>query len=213
MLSWEAMLLGAAYFRGVKTMAAFTSVLIGGAFIGAFVPILLAGAGINTQPALQATKGLHGSMLFTLSLPVSRFRLLAVRAGIGWVEMAAVIAAWCCAVWFLFPILRTTANAAETFEYAGTLVVCASGLYSASLLLATFLDDLWRLYGSLMVFGALWWLLNKTALPASINIFRAMGEGSPLIVHTMPWAALGWSVALAGVMFLVALKVAQAREY
>src|SRR5579872_2003721 len=46
----------------------------------------LGGAGIATQPSFQAMKGLHGSILFTLSLPVSRLRLLAVRAFIGWAE-------------------------------------------------------------------------------------------------------------------------------
>src|SRR5579863_1799006 len=65
--------------------------------------IMLSGAGIATQPSFQATKGLHGSTLFTLSLPVSRFRLLAVRAGIGWLEMAAASAAMCCAMWLVFP--------------------------------------------------------------------------------------------------------------
>src|SRR5580700_2367017 len=66
----------------------------------------LAGAGIATQPSVQAAKGLHGSTLFTLSLPVSRFRLLAVRAGLGWLGMAAAIAAMCCAMWLVFPPLR-----------------------------------------------------------------------------------------------------------
>src|ERR1700728_3106237 len=56
---------------------------------------LLAGAGIATQPAFQATKGLHGSMLFTLALPVNRFQLLAVRAGIGWLESTAVFGLFC----------------------------------------------------------------------------------------------------------------------
>ena len=97
MLAWEAIFLGAAYLRGVKDMASFTAVLIGGVFLGAFVPIFLAGAGINTQASFQPAKGLHGSMLFTLSMPVSRLRLLAIRAGIGWLEMAAAIATWCCA--------------------------------------------------------------------------------------------------------------------
>src|SRR4051812_40815571 len=73
----------------------------------------LAGAGIATQPALQATKGLHGSMLFTLSLPVSRLQLLAVRACLGWIEMAAGIAAMCGGMWFLFPPLRGMSMAAE----------------------------------------------------------------------------------------------------
>src|SRR4030088_497566 len=57
---------------------------------------LLGGAGIVTQPSLQATKGLHGSTLFALSLPATRLRLLAVRASIGWLEAVGVIAALCC---------------------------------------------------------------------------------------------------------------------
>jgi hypothetical protein len=211
-LAWEGLFLGLAYLRGVKTLDSFSAVLIGGAWLGAFVPILLAGAGINTQPAFQAAKGLHGSTLFTLSLPVSRPRLLAVRASLGWLEMAVAIGAWSCGVWFLFPILRAATSGGEAFEYAGTLVVCASGLYSISLLLATFLDDLWRLYGSMLAFGALWLILNKTA-PAAVNIFRGMGEASPLLTHTMPWTAMGVSLALAASLFLVAVKVVQIREY
>lgn len=50
----------------------------------AMTSIALAGAGIATQPAWQATKGLHGSMFFKLSRPVSRFRLLATKASLGW---------------------------------------------------------------------------------------------------------------------------------
>jgi hypothetical protein len=212
MLGWQSLFLGSAYLRGVKTMGAFMAIIIGGAFLGGFAPILLAGAGINTQPGFQATRGLHGSMLFTLSLPVSRFRLLAIRAGLGWLEMAALMGAWCCAVWFLFPILKSTANGVEAFEYAGALIVCASGLYSISLLLATFLDDLWRLYGSVLAFGALWLIFTKTA-PEAVNLFRSMGEGSPLLTHAMPWTAMGVSLALAASLFLVAARAVQTREY
>src|ERR1700677_4437241 len=162
------------------------------------LPIMLAGAGIVTQPALQATKGLHGSTLFTLSLPVSRLRLLAVRASLGWLEMAVAMAAWCCALW-LFSGLRATA--VEMFEYAGVLTICDSAFYSVTLLLATFLDDRWRAWGSAIVLGALWWLFNKTPLPVSVNIFRAMGDGSPLVAHTVPWTAMGVSLALAAILF------------
>jgi hypothetical protein len=177
------------------------------------ISIMLAGAGIATQPSFQATKGLHGSILFTLSLPVSRFRLLAVRAGLGWLEMAGVIGAMCCGMWTLFPALRGTTTPAEMFEHTIALIACASGLYSIPMLLATFLDDQWRLFGSLGVFGALWWLSNHTPLPASANIFRAMGEGSPLIAHNMPWAAMAFSLELAAILFFAALKIVQLKEY
>ena len=41
------------------------------------IPLGLAGSGIKTQSPFHPTKGLHGSMYFTLSMPVSRFQLFA----------------------------------------------------------------------------------------------------------------------------------------
>jgi len=174
---------------------------------------LLGGAGIVTQPSLQATKGLHGSTLFTLSLPVSRLRLLAVRAGTGWLEVVVVIAALCCGMWLVSPAFRAVATPVEMLEYAGTLMACASALYCFSVLLATFLDDQWRAWGTMLSAAALWWLSTHTPLPASANIFRAMREGSPLLAHTMPWTAMAFSLGLAAILFFAALKVVQFREY
>ena len=213
MLGLMGLILVTAYSRADKAPGGIQGFVAGAWFLAAVIPVMLAGAGITTQPAFQAVKGLHGSMLFTLSLPVSRLRLLAVRASLGWLEMAAALGAWCCAVWIVFPALRTIATTAELLEYAAALVVCASGLYGITVLLATFLDDLWRVWGSMIVIGALWWLSNHTPLPASANIFRAMGEGSPLIAHTVPWFAMTFSLGLAAILFFAALKIVQAREY
>jgi hypothetical protein len=78
---------------------------------------------------------------------VSRFRLLAARASIGWLEGAAAIGTLCWEMWLVSPLLRATVTPFETFEYAGTLTACASALYFLSVLLATFLDDQWRVWG------------------------------------------------------------------
>lgn len=207
------LILTSAYSRGVRTPASIQAFVVSAMYLGVMIPVMFAGAGITTQPAFQRTKGLHGSMLFTLSLPVSRSRLLAVRAGLGWLEMAAVFGAWCCALWILFPVLRQVATAAELFEHEVAFVACASGFYAINVLLATFLDDLWRTYGGMIASGALWWLSNHTPLPASANIFRAMGEGSPLFAHTMPWTAMAFSLGLAAILFFAALKIVQRREY
>jgi hypothetical protein len=174
---------------------------------------LLGGAGIVTQPSLQATKGLHGSTLFTLSLPVTRLRLLAVRASIGWLEAVGVIAALCCGMWLVSSAFRAMATPVEMLEYAGTLIACASALYCLSVLLATFLDDQWRTWGTMIASVALWWLSSHTPLPASVNIFRAMRDGSPLLAHTMPWTAMAFSLGLAAILFFAALRVVQTREY
>lgn len=179
----------------------------------ALTALLLAGAGVATQSALLATRGLHGSTLYTLSLPVSRLRLIAVRAGLGWVEMAAVVGVMCGGMWLAYSPLKTAVSPAEMAGYAIAVIACTSSLYAITVLLSTFLDDTWRFFGSFVSFGTLWGLSNKLHLPASVNPFRAMVQGSPLIAHTMPWAAMGVSLAFAGILLFAASRIAQMREY
>ena len=166
--------------------------VLGGAVVCVmWVVVMLAGAGINTQPSFQATKGLHGSVYFTLSLPVSRFRLLLVRSILGWLLLTGVIAAFCCGFWAVFPPVRAAATGMEMLEYAGMLIAYGSAFYSISVLLGTFLDDQWRVFGSVISFFGLWAFCNISPLPRSVNIFQAVLENSPLVVHAMPWASAG----------------------
>jgi hypothetical protein len=175
--------------------------------------MVFAGAGIATQPAFQESKGLHESTFFTLSLPVSRFRLLVVRAGLGWLEMACVIALMCSLLWALFPERWGQLPPEAFLRLAVVLTACATGLYFMNVLLVTFLEHPWLVPASGTATGALWLLFNQTPLPASVNIFHAMAQGSPLFAHTMPWPAMAFSLALGGILFLAALKVVQSREY
>jgi hypothetical protein len=172
-----------------------------------------AGAGIATQPSFQAIKGLHGSTLFTLSLPVSRLRLIAVRAAIGWIEMVGTVAALCCGMLFLYPSLTTIVTPLDLLGYGATLAACISSLYFLSVLFATFLEEQWRMVATMVAFAGSAWLAGEYHSPASIDIFHAMGKGSPLIAHTIPWAPIAFSLALAAVFFVAALKIAQTREY
>jgi hypothetical protein len=174
---------------------------------------LVAGAGVATQPSLVASKGIHGSTLFTLSLPVTRLRLLSVRAAMGWLEGSGVIGVLCCALWFRSPALRAMVDPETMLRYAATLIACGSAIYFVSVLLGTFLDEQWRTWGTMLTATALWWLSAHSAFPAFLNIFQGMGKDSPLIAHTMPWSAIVFSVLLAGVLFFAALTVLRAREY
>jgi hypothetical protein len=174
---------------------------------------MLSGAGIATQPGIQATKGLHGSALFTLSLPVSRLRLLTIRALIGWLETAVAIAIFCYGIWLLIPGARAAVTGTEMFEFTGMLIASATALYFVAVLLATFLDDQWRTWGTMLVSLVFWQLSIHIRLPAFADILRAIGNGSPFIIHTMPWSAFAFSLGLAAVLFLAAVKVVQSREY
>jgi len=174
---------------------------------------MLGGSGVVTQPTLQAAKGLHGSTLYTLSLPVSRVRLLAVRASVGWLEIIGLVSLLCVSLWVLAPALRTVATPLQVVKYAATIIACGSMLYGVSVLLATFLDDQWRTWGAMGIGVGLWWLCGYAKVPEATNIFRAMREGSPLMAHAMPWGAMGFSVAMGVALVIAAAKVVQAREY
>ena len=175
--------------------------------------IFLAGAGIATQSPLRATKGLHGSTMFTVSLPVSRFRLVAVRAAIGWLEGACLIGLLCACLWHFSPALREMATSREMLEQAGVLIACSSVVYFLSVVLATFLEEQWRIWMAmialLLIFGA----SVKFSLPASADLIKAMGRGSPLVVHTVPWATMGFAAGLSVVLLGVAVTIAKMREY
>lgn len=179
----------------------------------AFTSTILAGAGIFTQSALLSSRGLHGSALYTLSLPVSRARVVGIRAGVGWIEMAAGMAVISVAMWFGYTPLNEAVGPLELAEFLLTLLACVSCFYSITVLLATFLDDIWRVFGSFISIAVLWFTAARTHLPDSINIFRAMTAGSPLVTHAIPWGAIAVSLAFSAALILAAVKIAQIREY
>ena len=80
MLAFTAVPLMHAFSRRSRICASVSGLAIGlvSHVIPFFIVLIcafLAGAGIATQTPFQASKGLHGSTLFTLSMPVSRLPL------------------------------------------------------------------------------------------------------------------------------------------
>ncbi|MDR3676603.1 MAG: hypothetical protein P4N24_14015 [Acidobacteriota bacterium] len=183
------------------------------AFYYSMIPLMLAGSGIKTQADLQPRKGLHGSLYFTLSLPVSRFRLYVTRAGLGMLESAGVLAIAPCAVWIIFPSLRMHVTGSDLMAFWATLSICVSAFYFLGVLLSTFLDDVWQNWTSILGLVSFRWLLSRNFLPPSVNIFRAMGASSPLFTHTFPWASMGISLGAAAILFFAAMRVVQTRQY
>lgn len=183
-------------------------------FLLMFDAVHLAGSGITTQSGnLRRGRGLHGSTLFTLSLPVSRLRLLAVRIGVGMAATAAVIAIIICTVWLKFPTVRGDSTAADLFKLVVAAIVCNACFHLVSVLFATFLDETWQLFGCALAIFPAWWIVGRLSLPPSENIFAFLGKASPLVTHAFPWPAMAISVAASAILFFAALKVVQNREY
>jgi len=176
--------------------------------------ISLAGTGIKTPSGgfQNQLKGLHGSTLYTLSLPVSRLKLVGIRATVGLLETAVVIVVFTLVGWWLFP--ETMQNTlGEILAHFSVTFICSSTFYFLSLFLATFLDDGLRLPGAMTILAILFALDATKILPPYLNVFRPMGSASPLITHAIPWITLTVALAASAVFFLATIKIVQSQEY
>lgn len=85
-----------------------------------------------------------GGAVFTLSLPVSRRRHLAVRGGIGLAELLALSLAPSLLVPILSPAIGQSYSVGEALVHAGCLFVAGSVFFSLALFLSTVFGDIWR---------------------------------------------------------------------
>jgi hypothetical protein len=173
--------------------------------------ICLAGAGVKSQSPIGFPEGLAGSTQFTISLPVSRLRLLAVRSGIGLSEGVAATVLIGYLSWSLFPATRGRATFADLAEFLLASLVFLSGPYFASAFFTTFLEEPISLMCAGWTILGLWWLSFR--VPPAVDIFRIWGQASPLLTHRLPWSQMAVAVCLASVFFFAAFRVIQMREY
>jgi hypothetical protein len=177
--------------------------------------VILAGAGIKTQAPFRVGKGMHGSMHFTLSLPVSRLRLLAMRTGLGALELFTAIFLGVGGLSVLLPYQfpGMTFPILDAVEYAITVFASLLACFCISVVLATFLDDMWQMWGSLILLGAIRGLCAVANIPENFDPFRALGSASPFITHRIPWGAVAVCLICAAALWLVAARIVQTRDY
>jgi hypothetical protein len=175
--------------------------------------IQLAGAGIRTQSPFRAKAGLHGSTQYTLSLPVSRSRLLAVRALVGFMETAGVVAFMFVCAWTLFPLVRGNSTPADLVKLLLASVTCVLCFYFVSLTIATVWDEMWQIYGSYFLVGICWTASANIPIPPSANVFSLSTAASPLATHVLRWPAMVVSLVISALLFLIALAAVNSYEY
>jgi hypothetical protein len=175
-----------------------------------FAALYLAGSGIYSQTTYSMTPGFHGSMLFTLSLPVSRRRLFFVRAGLGAIEMCACVATMAALILFLRPGATSTL---QTLQYLTRAVVCTMAVYALSALLASVLDEVWQFNVSWLCLSAVWLLQSRSSLVAQLSPLRGMSLMSYPATSPMPWAPVVASVVVTGVLLFMSVLVLQRKEY
>lgn len=173
--------------------------------------VVLGGAGINTQPAFRPGQSLHGSMLYTLSLPITRRRLVLVRATVGILCATALLAAVLLSLWLIAPGVRelaATAGTVRVVAYVAQILAAVAVASSVSALFATRLDDIWHTYAALAVV-----VTTVFGVPA-VRFWTgtlATGVGAPPALST--GAAILLAAALTAGILALAVKSVRHREF
>jgi hypothetical protein len=202
------------FFPGDATKAAkiFSGVAKtnSGVLWGMFV-IIVAGAGINTQTTCSTRQGVHGSIFFTLSLPVSRRKLLLTRAAVGYAASFVLAIAACLTFWISSPAVRSLVTLRDLLTYAVSLFVGTLVFHSFAILFATFLDEMWQFYASAAVCMAA--LMIRPFAGTDWDIFRLVGDRSIPVFGGVWWPGFAGCLLLSAAILLAAIRLVERREY
>jgi hypothetical protein len=146
--------------------------------------------------ALLGTGGLlaqssGGGALYTLSMPVSRTRLLSVRAATGLVELFVLAISAALVVPLFSPAIGQSFSAADALVYGMCLFVAGSMVFSLAFLLSTVFTDIWR--PALIAIVAVYLLVfGEQATPgmSGYGILHVMSAQSYFAGNGIPWAGL-----------------------
>lgn len=156
-----------------------------------------------------------GGALFTLSLPVSRRRLLDVRAIAGLGELFVLAVAPSLIIPLLAPTIGETYSVASVFVHGVCVFIVASMFFTFALLLSTVFGDPWRplliALGVAIVLGTLETIIRfKT--PA-FGVFRVMSGETWFRAGELPWIGLAASAAVSAILYFVAASNLARRDF
>ena len=180
-------------------------------FIALLAAGMLAGSGVRTQTFGRAYRGLHGSVHFTLSLPITRTRLLLTRTALGLAETILVVLLVSVAGWALLGSMRLQAGVGDVIVHALFIATASIGVAGMAVLSSTVFDDVvqtWVVAGTTMLL-----FVFQQKLPRPVNLIGAMTEGSPLLTGTVPWAGVLGSIAAGALFVAAAARVVRNQEF
>lgn len=173
--------------------------------------IVLAGSGIASQLSQRPGQVVHPSMMFLLSLPIARSRIVLVRQAVGAIASLVLLFATMGVYLIAAPELREL----FTIKAGALFIACvASALltaYAASALLSTMLDQLWQTYGAMALVAAV-----LAGFPAA-RFWSVLLPAVSADPFTMPWApvvvgALSCA-SLTAVMVWLSIRIVQRKQF
>jgi len=165
-----------------------------GSHLGTLFAVLLGTGGLLSQPS---------GVLFTLSLPISRGRLLTTRMATGILELLVLTVAPSLFISLLSPSVGKTYSVTDALIHSSCLFIAAAAFYSLACLLSTVFNDLWRpLLLALLAALALAFIEQLAGDSLRYGVFRVMHGESYFLAGDVPWRGLlALTAASAGMLY------------
>ena len=164
---------------------------------------------LGTAGLLSESRG----ELFTLSLPVSRTRLLGVRATAGLAELFALAFVPSFVIPLFAPAIDQSYSIVSVIVHGLCAFIAASVFFTLALLLSTIWSDLWRplliALGIAILSGAIEPLFRSPG----IGFFRVMSGETWFRTGQLPWGGLLASAALSAVLYALAARNLARRDF
>lgn len=136
-------------------------------------------------------RGASSGVLFTMSLPVSRQRLIGVRAAAGLAELLVLAVVPTLLIVLLSPLIGERYSVADVLVYGLSLFLGGAVFYSLALLLSTVFDDFWR---PLLLTCSVAFVLGLGALVLQqvppFSVFQVMSAETYFRAGQVPWFGL-----------------------
>jgi ABC-type transport system involved in multi-copper enzyme maturation permease subunit len=174
--------------------------------IASLFGILLGSGGLLSQAA-------GGAALFTLSMPVSRKKLLATRATAGLAELGVLTVGASLMIPLFSPSVGKSYGADETLLNSMALWIAASVFFSLTFFLSTVFTDIWRpLLIALGVAIGVSIVRPFLHIAPGYMVFDATSSGSAY-AGDLPWRGLLVRVALSAALLYGAVINIQRRDF
>jgi hypothetical protein len=164
---------------------------------------------LGTGGLLSQTSG--GAALFTLSMPVSRTRLLGVRAATGLAELLVLAIVPALVVPLFSPAIGQTYSAWDALVHGVCLFIAGTVFFSLAFLLSTVFSDVWR---PAAITLALSYVLSfgeqASAGMSRFGILRIMSAQSYFRGGELPWfGLLAAMMASAAMLYAATVNIAR----
>jgi hypothetical protein len=159
-------------------------------------------------------QGAGGVTLFTLSLPVSRERLLGVRAAVGLAELGAIVIASSLVVPLVSLAIGQSFGVGDAIVHAICLFVGAATLFGLTSYFSTLFSDQWKpMLAALCVAGALATVEQVWVVSPRASLFRVMSGELYFRSGELPWPGLLGSAVVTGLLLYAASRTLAARDF